>query len=325
MATSKKVNRLYLILALALSGVIGYLLFLRSRHRIRITQDWSIGILEGCSPFNVYSPSHVRNPVITAIDVSDVPAKFVADPFMLHSEGTWHMFFEVFNSATNLGEIGLASSPDGYQWTYKQIILREPFHLSYPYVFMANGSYYMIPESYQAGAIRLYTADHFPDKWSFVGELLEGIFADSSIFFYHNKWWLFTSSKMNDFLNLYHSDTLTGPWIAHKNNPLLNGDVRKCRPGGRVFFYNGSFYRSGQDDTPIYGSKLRMFKIVELTETDYKEEEIQESPVIKASGRGWNKYGMHQMDPHQINENLWIACVDGRDGKITFIFDDQVT
>jgi hypothetical protein len=33
------------------------------------------------------------------------------------------------------GEIGLATSEDGLKWDYKQVVLNEPFHLSYPYVF----------------------------------------------------------------------------------------------------------------------------------------------------------------------------------------------
>lgn len=321
MATSKRKNNLFVIAVLALFGGALSLYVLIRKHRIRISQNWSIGIIEGSSPFTMKSPGHIKNPVLSAKDVTDVPAKFVADPFMLCVKSTWYMFFEVFNSITARGEIGLASSKDGYKWSYKQIVLREPFHLSYPYIFEADGSYYMIPESYQAEAVRLYKADHFPYQWSHHSTLLRGNFADSSIFFYRNKWWLFTSSETNDFLNLFYSDRLTGPWIAHPSNPLLESDSKQSRPGGRVFRYEGDFYRSAQDDTPIYGSKLRVFKILELTETSYQEEEIKESPVIKASGHGWNKHGMHQMDPHQINENFWIAVVDGRTGNLILSFN----
>ncbi|HET9363828.1 MAG TPA: hypothetical protein VFP71_02460, partial [Candidatus Angelobacter sp.] len=53
---------------------------------------WSIGIYAGKSPLQL-SPA-ARNPVISAGDVSDVSARFVADPFMLRVDGLWHMFFE---------------------------------------------------------------------------------------------------------------------------------------------------------------------------------------------------------------------------------------
>ena len=89
----------------------------------------------GKSPFVLRVPSQVLGQGLFAEDVSDVPARFVADPFMLQDEGTWYMFFEVMNTRTNRGGIGLATSNDGLKWTYKRIALDEPFHLSYPHVF----------------------------------------------------------------------------------------------------------------------------------------------------------------------------------------------
>jgi hypothetical protein len=112
---------------------------------------WSIGVYRGGSPLRLGPPAGARNPVLTRDDVSDVPAAFVADPFLIRVDGKWHMFFEVMNWLTRLGEIGHAVSDDGVTWAYQQIVLSEPFHLSYPYVFEWKGDYFMIPESYQAG------------------------------------------------------------------------------------------------------------------------------------------------------------------------------
>jgi len=69
------------------------------------------------------------------------------------------MFFEVMNSQTGKGDIGSAASRDGLHWEYRQIVLSESFHLSYPYVFYVGGEYFMIPESYEANSMRLYRAD----------------------------------------------------------------------------------------------------------------------------------------------------------------------
>ncbi len=44
----------------------------------------------------------------------------------------WFTFFEVLSREYGRGEIGLAASVDGFEWQYRQIVLREPFHLSYP-------------------------------------------------------------------------------------------------------------------------------------------------------------------------------------------------
>ena len=77
---------------------------------------WSIGIFVGESPFHLATPRDTVNPVLTRESVSDVPAGFVADPFMVRRDGGWYMFFEVLNQQANNGEIGLATSGNGLKW-----------------------------------------------------------------------------------------------------------------------------------------------------------------------------------------------------------------
>ena len=108
----------------------------------------------------------IRNPVVSQNDVSDVRARFVADPFMVNQDGHWYMFFEVMNQDTNRGAIGLAISEDGFHWEYRQIVLREPFHLLYPHVLHWDGEYYMTPETLEANSVNLYRADPFPTQWT---------------------------------------------------------------------------------------------------------------------------------------------------------------
>jgi hypothetical protein len=279
--------------------------------------EWSIGIYYGTSPFSFGPPKNVDNPVLTRKDVSDVPAAIVADPFMLRRDNTWYMFFEVMNQQTKKGEIGLASSENGVKWTYQQIVLAEPFHLSYPYVFHWADNYYMIPESYQANSIRLYKALQFPTHWLFVATLLSGgIFLDSSIFFYDDKWWLFTETNADysqwDTLRLYYAHDLTGPWLEHPQSPIIEGNERIARPAGRVVVLNHSIIRYAQDCYPIYGTQVRAFELSKLTTTSYSEQEVAESPVLTTSEAGWNESGMHHIDPHRLDDGRWIACVDGR-------------
>ena len=275
---------------------------------------WSIGIYMGESPFSLNNPTNIKNPVLTAKDVTDVPATFVADPFIIKKDSTWFMFFEVFNDNNHQGDIGVAISEDGLNWKYKQIVLDEPFHLSFPYVFKWNNEYYMIPESNEANSIRLYRAKIFPFQWSYVGNLLNDYdFLDTSIVRYHGKWWLFTTTSMkNHYLRLFYADDLKGPWKEHIKSPIVRGNAHIARSGGRMFLYNDHIIRYAQDDDPTYGKQIWAFKITELTTTTYKEEKVSDIPIIKASGTGWNKNGMHQIDPYQVEEKKWIACVDGK-------------
>jgi len=276
---------------------------------------WSIGIYVGESPLKLAPPENAQNPVLTRDHVSDVPAVFVADPFLLQVRRTWHMFFEVLNWRADKGEIGLATSENGLNWTYRQIVLSEPFHLSYPYVFEWAGDFYMIPECHQTGSIRLYRAPQFPTQWSLEVTLLRGpYFADPSIFRLHDKWWLFVETnpdQKHDTLRLYYADDLRGPWFEHPKSPVVEANPRVSRPGGRVLALGDTVIRYAQDCYPRYGTRLRAFEVTDLTTTRYHEREVQESPVLSPSGAGWNACGMHHIDPHRLADGKWIASVDG--------------
>ena len=278
-----------------------------------LRQSWSIGIYVGESPFNLRPADGIVNPVLTRSDVSDIPASFVADPFMIRAGDLWHLFFEAKHAVARKGEIGLALSPDGFAWQYQQIVLAEPFHLSYPYVFECDGEYYMIPETLQAKHIRLYKASSFPYQWTHHADLIPGEFADPSIFYFAGKWWMFACSRpfQHDVLRLFFADCLTGPWREHPRSPIVEGDRRTARPAGRVIVCGDRIIRYAQDCYPRYGSQVRAFEILELTPASYHEREFDNSPILTPGASNWNRDGMHHIDAHLNADGNWIACVDG--------------
>src|SRR6185312_630686 len=185
---------------------------------------WSIGIYEGDTPFEISEPRETSNPILSARDVKDKDIRFVADPFMIRTNGQFHLFFEAMERKSNRGAIGLAESDDGKNWKYKGVVMEENFHLSYPYVFAENGDYYMIPESAEDLSVRLYKASQFPDKWEHVGNLLSGYrYLDASVFRQQGKWWMFVATGSSNVLNLYFSDELERGWRPHPMNPVVKG------------------------------------------------------------------------------------------------------
>ena len=278
---------------------------------------WSIAIYTGDSPFDLQPLQGIRNPVLSACDVSDVPADFVADPFMVRNGDQWHLFFEVLNGKSKLGQIAVAKSSDGHRWDYQRIVLDEPFHLSYPYVFPWDGEFYMIPETHQAGAVRLYKSVNFPCEWTFVKNLLEGVtLVDASPFFYEGRWWLFAGSGdvekwHSQDLRLFYADDLMGPWLEHPQSPVVAGDSRIARPSGRVIVTDGKVFRLAQDCEGVYGRQVRAFEVTALTAERYEERPARGEPILKPADAGWNSTGMHHIDAHLMADGQWLACVDG--------------
>ncbi len=279
-------------------------------------QTFSIGMFTGRSPFGLGSPQHVSNPVMTREQVTDVPAAFVADPFMVRDKTGWYMFFEVLNSATRLGQISVATSACGFKWTYIGSVLKEPFHLAYPHVFEADGHFYMVPDTPDQGVI-LYRASAFPSGWERIDTLLSGgRFSDSSIFRFNGSWWMLTAwsplPSDSKSLRLFFADEPTGPWQEHPASPVVTNSKGKSRPAGRVVARRGSVVRFAQVGYPAYGSHVRAFEIEELTRSTYRErEQHPKRPILQGCGNGWNADGMHHVDAHELADGAWIACVDG--------------
>jgi hypothetical protein len=274
---------------------------------------WSIGWLSGPSPLALQPEPSARNPILTFEDITDVRAAFVADPFMLHHQGLWHLFFEVLEIETMRGVIGLATSRNIHQWSYQGVVLREPFHLSYPHVFAEGSDIFMTPETLVPGRVELYRAETVTGPWCLEAELIKGHCADPTIFQYMGHWWLFACQpyERQDTLRLYHAPTLTGPWCEHPRSPVIVGDPRRARPAGRVVAWDGHLLRFAQDCIPHYGTAVRAFEIIELTKSTYVERPTTPEVVLAAGDQAWNSGRVHHVDAHQVGPGRWVACADG--------------
>jgi hypothetical protein len=273
-------------------------------------QEWSIGLYRGATPFAL-GPVGADVPVLTARDVDDVPAVFVADPFLFRDEGTWHLFFEVLSAADSKGVIAHASSPDGVRWRYGKVVLEEPFHLSYPLVFRDGDAIYLLPETMDSGGIHLYRATEFPHRWERSATLLDEPRTDPTIFEHDGRWWLFVGHGTEN-LELYWTDRLPGPWQPHRCNPVVAGDPHHARPAGRVLRVDGGLVRLAQDDAPRYGLAVHGFRITTLTPDEYVEVPAGDGTVLEAGSAGWNAWGMHHCDAHEVAPGEWLASVDGQ-------------
>lgn len=276
----------------------------------RPASRWTIGIYAGPSPFRLESPAGVTNPVLTASHVTDMEADIVAHPFLVAENSRYYLFFTVKNSKAKEGGIGLAESADGLRWTYRKIVLDEPFDLAYPMVFKWGADYYMVPEAHTESVLRLYRATAFPERWAREADLLTGDrFISASVVHHRDTWWMFVARPGNATLRLFIAGDLRGPWTEHPRSPVVEKDPNIARPAGRPLVVDGTLYRLAQDCHPTYGNQVLAFRVTEITRAAYREEMLP-APLVKATSQGWNAEAMHHVDLHPLGGNRWLAAVD---------------
>lgn len=296
--------------------------------------SWSVGVFYGDSPFTLKPIEQVNigrdenaawpvaNPVFTcaSVSASGFYSNFVADPFLYAQGDVLYLFFEMKNSITMQGDIGVARSIDkGATWQHLGVALDEKWHLSYPYVFDYNGQIYMMPEGSANGDLRLYRAEDFPLKWTLEKIIMKKPLVDSFVVNYNNKYWLFGSdhsgigTKKNGQLEIWYSTSPLGPWRPHRKNPIYNTNKSMgARNGGRPFEYNGHLYRTGQDCGDTYGRRVRVFKIEILNEDEFLEVEVPLGLEEPIKGRNaWNGARYHHLDVQRLSSGEWIGVMDG--------------
>jgi hypothetical protein len=236
--------------------------------------------------------------------------RYYADPFAFAIGKELHIVFEDYDYKSRKGKISGIVFSDG-KFGEISTLIREDFHLSYPYIFKYENDVYCVPESADAGEIRLYKYSLKQNKFQFQKVLLEDFQGvDPTIFSYNKKWWLFATYKKqsNSALYVFYADNFDGPYLPHGNNPVKT-DIRNSRPGGSPFIEQGSLMRPAQDCSVTYGGRIAMNKIIELTEKIFMEETIKYIGPIKNSS--------YHNGFHTLSASADYTIFDGKRFKFT--------
>lgn len=191
-----------------------------------------------------------------------------ADPHLYTHNNRTYVFAELYDRILRRGLIGCCEITDS-GCTPWQVVLKMPWHLSYPHVFDHQGHIYMIPESYSGQEIAVYESTEFPRKWKKIHVLKKDCVAvDSTLFVHEGKPMLFTMEEENNVsqLMLYHihNGHLVDGTLAAEDN----GNVR---PAGKLLTYRNKLIRPAQDCTEGYGCALNFYEITELSKDTYDE------------------------------------------------------
>jgi len=210
----------------------------------------------------------------TVCGLNPNPEHTKADPFLFVYKDRLFLFYETASYKLGRGVITMVSTKDLHEWTKPKIVLQEPFHLSYPFVFEENGVVFMMPESGEGEQLCLYKATNENlTRFELVKPLLEGRYLDSVLLKRDGNYFLFTSDEpqyRQYVLHLYHSHTLEGPYIEHPSSPICY-DTEFSRCGGKIIEFDGKICRVSQDCSSDYGDNVSLISIDCLNTTEYKE------------------------------------------------------
>ena len=247
-------------------------------HRIfQKNQKWKIGFYKTDTlPLEVRMSNQIESP----------NSLFYADPFLYLYKNETFCFYESFDFKSGKGHIECLKIK-GDSTEKLGTVLKEDFHLSFPFIFEWDGRLFMCPETHEVNQIRLYENINFPDEWEMRSVLIDNISAVDSILFEHSGyWWLMTNqdnTDLGDFsseLYLYYSDSpLSDNWMPHESNPI-KVDSYGGRNGG-VIIENGKILRIGQCQIfGHYGASFRIYEICKISPFEYEEIEVTNSSKL---------------------------------------------
>ena len=241
----------------------------------------------------------VTNPVLSSRDVTDVRAEFVADPFMLQRGSTWYLFFEVMDTATQHGYIGVATSSDGRSF---HVRARRAARAVPPVLSLRVRR--RIRRLHGAGNLRgrrgpLVSGDSVSggvdarDDPPF-RKALRGFLARA------------VSRQMVD-VHLDAGEQRAAALLRRR--PPRPVDPASREPGrAREPPHRPARRPRPRDERPrpslrpgrrtAYGRQVFAFEIRRLDETGYDEAPAGDGPVVGPSGSGWNRDRMHTVDAH---------------------------
>jgi hypothetical protein len=212
-----------------------------------------------------------------------VPPKdrFWADPHVILADGHYYIFVEEYIYREKKAHISVIDMDEQGNCITSAPVLEKAYHLSYPFVFPWQNSYYMVPESAENKTIELYESITFPYEWKFKMNLMENVRAvDTTLFHHDGKWWLFTGIAQNEgslpLVELFvfcSSELFTNKWDSHPMNPVVS-DVEHARPAGKVFTRDGRIYRPSQNCSKMYGYGFDLNEILFLSDAEYVEKKV---------------------------------------------------
>ncbi len=202
---------------------------------------------------------------------------YFADGFAVKDGERLLLLFENYSYKNRMGHLSSVwFNEREYTFTEPVTILKEPWHLSYPFVFKYKGATYCLPECKDHKNVELYKLDTVSMKLVHVRTLIKDIEAvDPSLIYHQNRWYLFFTAgyATNTELHIWHADELEDEFKPHVLNPVKS-NVSNSRPAGSLFYLDGKLYRPSQDCSRSYGGRIIINEVKILSEESFLESTV---------------------------------------------------
>ncbi|MCQ2342572.1 MAG: hypothetical protein MJZ75_03645 [Paludibacteraceae bacterium] len=226
-----------------------------------------------------------------------------ADPFILDVTDTYiYLLVEEMQSNTQKGVISkLTIDKSSWTITNKEVVLEEPWHLSFPFIIREGEKVFVAPESANGGAWYMYeltTDKQGKDKLERVCALCNDVVWDSIITNYWEEPYMFTAAQDDFHLDIYRKNIQHNLFVKHESLCSVMQDMRMA---GNLFTTGNHIYCPSQISKPgSYG------EAVEIKEVSHSES-------------GWNLRAIRKIVPpsgilndglHTFNEYKGLIVVD---------------
>lgn len=254
-------------------------------------------------PLEVTSPKPFRAHMVLPANKD----RWAADPILVDDGSRTWLFYE--SVVNDKGRIEVREITEGCKTTEPTVLLEDWCHYSYPFVFKADGVWYMIPESSAANEVRLYRAASFPFEWELQTVLLHEQAVDTTVFEWGGLYWMLTFIPEDGTERVLPRAYTVRNWQEPELHEAAwpGYDALRVRGAGQVFWDGNQLLRPAQiSQAQRYGDGLTFYRI-EPTEV-YQETQVFEVSEKNLEIRGYFVDGLHTYSTCRRFEAIDIRC-----------------
>jgi hypothetical protein len=271
-----------------------------SRMDLYLDRIWHVGLVQ--APIARFLEPAFRPPI------SWLPrppcSEFWADPFGVQDGESLWLFAEAYDHGARRGRIVSTRLAHG-RWSNPVQAFAPNHHVSYPFLFQDGARLICVPEQWQAGCVALYEVDLRNGQLGPEIARISGFPGVDPVLFQHGEhYWLLATERRAgraDALFAFYASQLEGPYRAHTQNPLLEGQ-QWVRNAGTPFMEARRLYRPTQDSRKRYGHAIDLTCISTLTPEQFAQQHV-------ARIEPWD--ARYSLGFHTLSASGAVTLVDG--------------